>query len=200
MTPIGRGRWTGGLAFLLTLGFLAPLVHQRVFQAGNDASRFAQIESLVDHGEGPIDGSRYRWTVDHVTIGGRVYSNKPPLLSLLGAAAYLGLKNVTGLTFARHESAVIYALNLLLAALPTAWLVAFFHRTLARCWSAPGTEVGAVGIAGPAALTTTALAAGTILTSFSTVLNNHTIAAALLFPKRDRRIVDALDANISSCC
>jgi len=182
MTTIGQNRRTGGLVVLLTLGLLAPLVHQRVFQAGNDASRFAQIESLVDHGEGPIDGSRYRWTVDRVTIGGRVHSNKPPLLSLLGAAVYLGIRSVTGMTFARNESAIIYALNLLLAALPTALLVAFFHRTLARRWGAPGPEGGApAGIAEPAALAAVALAAGTILTSFSTVLNNHTIAAALLF-------------------
>ncbi|HZM71652.1 MAG TPA: hypothetical protein VFB95_14925 [Candidatus Cryosericum sp.] len=177
----GRFRRSFWLLLLLTLAGLAPLVHAHVFQAGNDASRFAQIEALVDFGEGPIDDTRYRWTVDRVIIGSRVYSNKPPLLSLLGAVVYLGIRTVTGLTFARNEAAVIYLLNLLLAALPTAWLVARFHGTLVSLWSAHGNEGGGPGIARSAALVTAALAAGTILTSFSTVLNNHTIAAACLF-------------------
>jgi hypothetical protein len=177
----GRLRRPFWVLLLLTLTGLAPLVHAHVFQAGNDASRFAQIEALIDHGEGPIDDTRYRWTVDRVYIGSRVYSNKPPLLSLLGAVVYLGIRTATGLTFARNEAAVIYLLNLLLAALPTAWLVARFHGAVLRLWSAPGNERGGSGNAASAALVTAALAAGTILTSFSTVLNNHTIAAACLF-------------------
>jgi hypothetical protein len=181
MTAPARPRLTGALIFLLSLAVLAPMVHRRAFQAGNDASRFAQIEALVDLGEGPIDGSRFRWTVDYVVIGGRIYSNKPPLLSLLGAASYLAIRGATGLTFARAEGTVIYLLNFLLAALPTAWLVTLFHRAAVRRWEAPGEGGGAGRVVGPAALATLALGAGTILTSFSTVLNNHTVAAALLF-------------------
>jgi len=164
-------RASGALLFLLTLGFLALLVHGRVFGAGNDASRFALIESLVDFGQMPIEASRYHWTIDRVTIAGQDYSNKPPLLSLFGAAIYAAIKGVTGLTFARNEAAVLYLLNLLLVALPTAWLVAVFHRSLLRYWRPQA----------PLSLVTLALAAGTILTSFSTTLNNHTVAAALLF-------------------
>jgi len=164
-------RASGTLVFLLTLGFLALLVHGRVFGAGNDASRFAQIESLVDFGQMPIEVSRYRWTIDRVTIAGHDYSNKPPLLFLFGAAIYAAIKGVAGLTFARNEAAVLYLLNLVLVALPTAWLVSLFHRSLLRRW----------GPQAPLSLVTLALAAGTILTSFSSTLNNHTVAAAFLF-------------------
>jgi hypothetical protein len=55
--------------------------------------------------------------------------------------------------------------------------VARFDRALARAWGTPPDA----GPAAAAGLVVLALAAGTILTSFATVLNNHTVAAALLF-------------------
>jgi len=68
------------LVFVLTLAALAPLTHDVVFLAVNDASRFAQIESLADYGSASIERSRYAWTIDRAVIGGRLYSDKPPLL------------------------------------------------------------------------------------------------------------------------
>jgi hypothetical protein len=158
------------LLFLLVLLFLAPLVHDRVFRSGNDASRFAQIESLVDRGQTTIDGSRYS-TSDRVTIAGRSYSNKPPLLAVVGAALY-ALMRAAGLGFATHERIVVYLLTLLLAAVPTAWLVSRFATVLARAYpDRPWVR----------RLTVLALVTGTILTSFSVTVNGHTVAAALLF-------------------
>jgi hypothetical protein len=161
--------------FVLTLIVLAPLVHGTVFGAGNDASRFALIESLVDRGTTTIESSRYRWTVDQVLVDGRVYSNKPPLLSLAGALPYAVMERLFGLSLETHEEAVLYLLNLLLVAVPTALLCALFHRSLVAHWG-PESHAG---------LVTATLAAGTILTSFSTTLNNHTVAAALLFAAFD---------------
>ena len=163
---------TGALVFVLTLAFLAPLVHDSVFGAGNDASRFAQIEAIVDQGRTSIEASRYRWTIDRTSIGGHDYSNKPPLLSLAGAGLYAVLKRSTGLGFETDEAAVVYLLTLWLAAVPTAALVARFHAALRSAW---GDRT-----ASPSLLTVS-VAAATILTSFSTTLNNHTVAAALLF-------------------
>ena len=158
--------------FLLTLAFLAPLTHGAVFLAGNDASRFAQIEALVDGGHPFIDDSKYAWTVDRVTVGGKDYSNKPPLLSVLGAGLYLLLQKATGLTFAAHEAATVWLLTFALAALPTAWLAASFFCALGRQEPIPFRV---------RCLATAALAAGTILTSFAGTLNNHCVTAALLF-------------------
>ena len=169
----------GILPALLTLAALVPLVHAHVFEAGNDASRFATIEALVDQGTGAIERSRYHWTVDRVSFGGHDYSNKPPLLSLLGAGAYWALERGAGLGFATDEPAVVWSLTFLLAAVPSAGLVGLFHRSLARHWTPAGADRRVL------AMVTAALATGTILTSFSTTFANHAVAAALLFAACD---------------
>lgn len=67
---------------------------------------------------------------------------------------------------------VLYWVTLLLIGVPSAWLVARFFAELERF---PGVD-GRWRI-----LLTIALGAGTLLFTFSTTLNNHTVAAALLF-------------------
>ena len=121
--------WFG--IFVLALAFYASLTHDSVFLSGNDASRLAQIESMVDLAEANIDASRYRWTKDRVTIDGKDYSNKPPLLAVLGAAAYAVAKPVSGITFDDNEPGTIYWLTLMVIGATSAALVATFHRALA---------------------------------------------------------------------
>ncbi len=159
------------MLFAATLFVLGLLTHERVFLGGNDASRFAHIEALVDFGEHRIEQSRYHWTVDKVTVDGRTYTNKPPLLNLLGAAVYLGLQELFGLSFAETEGAVIYWLTLILVGASSAWSVTVFYRALDLL--GPIEESSRL-------LATCAMAAGTVMTSFSVTFNNHTIAAALL--------------------
>jgi hypothetical protein len=144
--------------------------HGRVFSAGNDASRWAQIESIVDHGRTTIELSRFRGTVDRVVVGEREYSNKPPLLSLVGAALYAPLQAATGWRLADPGTggAAIRVLTFLLVGLPAAWMAARFDRALGRTGGAPR---GAL---------VTALAFGTLIWSYGGTLNNHVPAAALL--------------------
>jgi len=144
--------------------------HGRVFTAGNDASRWAQIESIVDHGRVTIERSRFRGTVDRVVVGEREYSNKPPLLALAGAALYAPLAALTGWRLADPATgaAAIRTLTFLLVGLPAAWAAARFDRWL-----------GDVEARGRAALVA-ALAFGTLLASYAGTLNNHVPAAALL--------------------
>lgn len=160
------------LVFLVSLGVLAIFTHKTVFLAGNDASRFAQIESLVDYHHPYINESRYNWTIDRVTINGKDFSNKPPLFSIVGASLYYILRTVLGLSFAGHEHLVVYLLTLLTVGLSTAWLVTKFYVAIQRRFQ-PTRRV--------CYLATAALGLGTILTSFSVTLNNHTVAAAFLF-------------------
>ena len=160
------------LVFLLSFGLYALLTHNHVFLAGNDASRFAHIESLGDFGVSHINSSRYQWTVDRVTIEGRDYSNKPPLLDILGTGVYIFLKNVFHLSFAKNEGQVLYLLTLILMGGTASWLAAEFYLALGLY---PDIRLSTRG------LVTLALAAGTILASYATTFNNHTIAAALLF-------------------
>jgi len=167
--PGVRKLWVFGATLALT----ACLTHGRVFLGGNDASRFAQIEALVDLGHTHIGESRYAWTVDRVTIDGRDYSNKPPVLSLIAAGVYAVVEWVGGLSFARHEAATVYLLTLILIGGSSAWLCARFYGELARRYPGSSERIRL--------LTTAALAAGTILATFSTTFNNHTPAAACLF-------------------
>jgi hypothetical protein len=188
-------RIAAAVAFLLTFLPLSVLTHRNVFPAGNDASRFAQIEALVDYREPYIDHSRYRRTVDRVEIGGHSYSNKPPVLALAGTAVYAVLKTITGWTFRSHEGNVVRTLVILLVALPTACLVSLFYLALA--WHPRISRLNRW-------LTTAALAWGTILTSFSVTLNNHTVAAALLFAAvvaacRGRAVWAGLWAGLTVC-
>ncbi len=161
------------VAFMLALGLYAATTHRRVFIAGNDASRWAAIESLVDYGTASVEHSRFAANIDRVRIGGRDYSNKPPLLSLAGAAIYAGLQALFGWSLAGAGAMhVLFWVTLLLVGVPSAWLVASFYATLGRF-----AELGSPW----RALLTVGLGAGTLLFSFSTTLNNHTVAAALLF-------------------
>jgi hypothetical protein len=161
------------VVFLLALGLYASTTHRRVFIAGNDASRWATIESVVDYGTASVERSRFAGNIDRVRIGEREFSNKPPLLSLTGAGIYALLESLFGWSLAGAGAArVLYWVTLLLVGVPSAWLVASFHAELGRY----------AGLALPwRLLVTVALGAGTLLFSFSTTLNNHTVAAALLF-------------------
>lgn len=161
------------VVFLLALCLYAATTHRRVFIAGNDASRWAAIESIVDYGTASVEPSRFAANIDRIRIGGRDYSNKPPLLSLAGAAIYAALQALFGWTLAGAGAAsVLYWVTLLLVGVPSAWLVASFFAVLGRF---PALGPGWRG------LLTVALGAGTLLFTYSTTLNNHTVAAALLF-------------------
>jgi hypothetical protein len=147
--------------------------HARVFSAGNDASRWAQIESLVDFGSASIEPSRFRGTVDRVAIGGREYSNKPPLLALAGAALYAPLEAATGWRLGDPATGgrVIWLLTVLLVGLPGALAVALFDRDLGRRGE-PGRPWRT--------LLTAALGAGTLLFTFGVTFDSHVPAACLL--------------------
>jgi len=92
MRDQGKHRYV--FIFVAVFIFLALFTLNKVFIAGNDSSRFAQIEALVDFHQTHIDGSKYNWTIDRVTYNGKDYSNKTPFLSLVGSGLYFVLKKV----------------------------------------------------------------------------------------------------------
>jgi len=158
--------------FFLSFIFFSVITHSHVFLAGNDASRFAHIESLVDRGVSEIDASQYLWTRDKITIGDHNYSNKPPLLGIIGAGVYWVLKQTAGISFKENEGVVVYLLTLIMVGGMTSFLIAQFYTSLSIHPNITP-EIRK--------LITFALLSGTLLTSFSTTFNNHTIAAALIF-------------------
>jgi len=173
--PSGTSRFDRGVAvmlFVASLLFLSSLTHDRVFLAGNDASRFAHIQALAEQGHSHVDGSRYAATPDRVLLDGRSYSNKPPFLGIVGAGVYRALRPLLGLDFVGHEARSIFVLTFLLVGVPAAALVTVFYLSLGVY----------PGISRATRLTITlAVAGGTILTSFAGTLNGHPPAAALLF-------------------
>jgi hypothetical protein len=163
---------TGIIVFIITFLFFSVITHDQVFLGGNDASRFAQIESLVDFKKANINDSRYSWTVDRVTINGKDYSNKPPFLSIAGAGIYYLLQFFLGISFAKNASQTVYLLTLLMTGGLTSALAVLFYKSLQTYRN--------ITISHKVVLTI-ALVCGTILTSFATTFNNHVIAAAFLF-------------------
>ena len=160
------------IIFVSVFLFLALFTHNKVFLAGNDSSRYAQIEALVDYHQTNINESKYNWTIDRVTLNEKDYSNKPPSLSIIGSGIYFVLKNIFGLTFQKNESLTVYLLTLLVIGLSTSWLATKFYTSL---------EIHKNIQHNIRVLATLALTTGTILTSFSVTFNNHTVAAALIF-------------------
>jgi len=165
-------RYTPLALFFLVAVPLSFLTHSKSFLAGNDSSRFAHIESLVDYGHSHINDSRYRNTIDRVIIDGRAYTNKPPFLNFVGAAIYSVIQKIFGFSFKQNPAPIITILIWILVVAPTAWLVVLFYQALMLHKDIPPET---------RLLTTIALAAGTVLTTYSVTFNNHTQAAALLF-------------------
>src|SRR5438093_3725377 len=153
--------------------------------SSNDRSRWATVRALVDEGTYAVgrrvydaDG-KYRdegivsedgWqTVDKVMNPETklFYSSKPPLLPTLLAGEYWLIKKLTGWTIAEQPWKVIVPILLTVNVLP---LIAYFIL-LARL-------LDQYGVTDWGRLFTFATACfGTFINTFSTSLNNHTLAA-----------------------
>jgi hypothetical protein len=166
---------------MILISVLLAITQEQVTLAGNEASRFALIESLVDSQQWNIDGSSFR-TGDIVRIGGKAYSNKPPFVALWGAGAYGLVKATLGWSFETHRRRVVYLVTLLTIGLCTLG----FHLLLAHAYARDPR------IPSPLApVLALAVVLGTTLISYSGTLNDHVppapfLLAALLAAKRGR--------------
>ena len=148
----------------------------RPFLSGNDRSRWLTIRALVERGTFAIDelvGEPGWDTIDavaHRDASGRMrlYSSKPPLLSVLGAGPYWLLTRATGWTLGDHPFELGRVL-LVLYGLGPLLVVVFFTCRLVEATGA--TDWGRLWAA---ALVT----GGTLLTTFAVVFTNHLPAAA----------------------
>lgn len=111
-------------------------------------------------------------TIDKVMVNGRLISSKPPMLSLLMAGEYLGLKAAFGwdLEAERHVMPVVRFMTLTLVGFAYLLTLVFFRNMLRMFVACPiGRVVSLFG-----------LAFCTQLWGFSTSLNNHVPAACML--------------------
>jgi len=180
------------LTWLIILFFLvvyAFFIHTRQYST-NDASRMASIESLVHRGTWVIDDSPFAHTLDKIQVNGRFYSDKPPVLSFMGAGVYAALHHGLGMTLQSqgctpdssptHCLALLeqaeadwayFTLTLLLIALPGALMWGFAYRLARRNQFANWAALALV----------VAMGLGTAVFPFTAVFINHVPAAAALF-------------------
>jgi hypothetical protein len=148
----------------------------RPFLSGNDRSRWLTIRALVERGTFAIDGLVVEpgWdTIDAVvhpdaTGSLRLYSSKPPLLSVLCAGPYWLVHRLTGWTLGDHPFEMGRALMVLYGLTPLAIFMLFTFRLIDRIGTTDWGRLWAAGLA----------AGGTLLTTFAVVLTNHIPAAA----------------------
>ncbi len=140
----------------------------------NDIARTATVESLVERGAWSIDGSPWLdATKDKVFLNGKFYSDKMPLLSLIGAGVYAAAHFGFGASLAPDcaQSCAYFWLAFVLAGIPAAAMIGLFFA-YARYVRAPMAS---------ALIGTLALGLGTMIFPYALVFNHHVPAAASLF-------------------
>ncbi len=159
--------------FLVALAICLALTRTRVSYSGNEASRLAMVESLIERSTFAIDASPFVWTTDKVRIDGRFYCDKPPLLPVLSAGEAWLLKHIFGISFSSHPRAWVYLLTVFSVGLSAAWLAALFFADTGRLWGVQRT--------GARIEWTAAAWAGTLILTYCGTYNNHMPAAAFLY-------------------
>ncbi len=134
----------------------------------NEASRFNTIMALVDY-------QTFAWvfyvyhTEDYVLVDGKLYSDKPPVFAFLAAGVYFFLTKF-GLTFETHLGLVPYLMKVLVIGVTSAYLLLVFYRTLLLHLQKK-----------QALFLTLCLGFATLLLTYSTAFNSHTVTALFLF-------------------
>jgi len=158
----------GILTFLLILILLSTT--KTHVGSWNDQSRMALIESLVEQKSFIIDDSVYFRTGDKMFVNGHFYSDKPPMLQVIGAGIYYFLR-MQGIELGGRFDRAYYWLTLL--TIGAGWLVCTITFYLSLHLTNIKEKYGF--------LLTIALALGTLFYPWSLVFNAHSIAASLLF-------------------
>ncbi len=147
----------------------------RPFLSANDRSRWATVRALVEEGTYAIDNivADPLWdTIDMVQHRGRdgqlhLYSSKPPLMATLLAGEYWLIYHLTGASLRDFPFEVGRFMLLTFNVLPLAIYLYVLARMSRRFTSVAWSRMFFLAAA----------AFGTLLTTFATSLNNHTMAA-----------------------
>lgn len=141
--------------------------------SGNVSSRYMTIESVVERGTLAVESSPMlpiSGSPDIVRIGPHVYSDKPPLLSVLSAAIYAPLyargRGFTPDDFLWVNLALVSLVVGTSSALALAALRSMLQMVAASSWAAD--------------LMALSCGFGTLLLSYGVTFNNHSVAAGLL--------------------
>ncbi len=127
----GRGA-LGPVALALMLAF--PFPHFEILRSPNELSRLYQVRALVDDGTLAVNAevARFGPMGDLSQARGRLFPNKAPGLSFLGAPIYFVLERLRGGAGRVPNRALLYFLRLILCALPTLLVLQPLRRYAAR--------------------------------------------------------------------
>lgn len=170
--PVRPARaWLLGVLYLLALIPLsfAPKI------SGNVSSRYMTIEAIVERGTLAVEASPMRagsGSPDLVRFGRHLYSDKPPVLSALGAAVYAVVYE-SGARFSGSVTQFVVANWVLVAslvgtasALTLVWLRQLLQTVPIPAWAAD--------------LLTLGFGFGSQLLTYGATFNNHSVAAGLV--------------------
>lgn len=154
---------------------LCIMTLQRHRVTTNPMSRLITVERLVDAGTwahaSPGDSTRFPLSLDHVKVGDRIYSSKPPTYPLLMAGEAAVVKAITGWKVFDHQKSYVRLFVLLNQVLPYALMLlaalALLHALGADAWTRHFMVL--------------ALSVGILPFGYAATINNHTVSAVLLF-------------------
>lgn len=159
------------IVLLVSIPLIGPLRHPDLAGISDEEqARLCTVQAIVEHHTLAIDRTLFAATTrDKINIGGRLYSDQPPMMAALLSAPYWAMQHF-GLRLEQNPVAVIFLLTLIGVTIPVALAAGFIYKMgrifeLRRPWRA--------GLALVAVL-------GSGLISYSTVLDAHAPAAALL--------------------
>ncbi len=134
----------------------------------HDASRIATIQSIVEQHSFCIDKSILPLAVDIIKIDGKTYSDKPPMLQLIGSGIYLILYHLFHLGLATHFRTVYFLLTLFLAVVPLGLICFILNKLFEQQGLSINIRIGLFLFTW----------LGTIMLPFSTTFTSHLLAAA----------------------
>lgn len=175
------------IVFLLSFLICLALTKTYVSYAGNEAGRFAMVESLVERSTFIIDDSPFVWTPDKAKVGDHFYCDKPPLMPVIGAAIGEVLKIIFSVTYETHPKVWVYWITALSVGLCAAWLIAMFFADTLRVWAIDDIKARIIY--------TGAAYAGTLVIVYSGTYTNHVPAAAFLYAGFRKFVYLSLSTN-----
>jgi hypothetical protein len=158
------------VVLIIALPLLRPLRHPDPSAISDEElARLATVQAIVEHKTLAIDQTDFVSTHLRTKRNGHVYSDQPPVMSVLLAPSYWVMQSA-GINFAKRPDLAMYLLTLIGVTIPVAAAAGLMYRMgrlfeLKRPWRA---TLGLVAV----------LASG--LVSYATVLNAHAPAAALV--------------------
>ena len=161
------GYWVFLLAFLYLLIASFSL---KMPNSANPLSRLIPIERFLNEGTLSLGGSPYGTTIDVVQIEGKLYSSKPPLLTLLMIDVAWLIKQFTGWDIVERRRAYVWILIMLFNVIPYL-AAAFFAYTYSMRFSKSGWARFYLALC---------LTFGMLPFLYSLTINNHTITSAFV--------------------